>query len=322
MPEVCASSRLHFGLLSLPSEGAEAPRRFGGVGLMVEQPGLVLRAGQAPDWSAEGPLAERALAFARRLAGGMRHEEPGSSLPPQHLRLESSPPEHVGLGTGTQLGLAVGRALALVWGRAWGTREIARRVGRGMRSALGVYGFEQGGFLVEAGQRRAGELAPLVARQAFPADWRVVLAIPADSPGLHGPAEQQAFDLLARQALPVVTDSLCRLVLLDLLPALVETDLPAFGQALFEFNARVGEVFAPVQGGTYAGPRVTALVEFIRGQGIPGVGQSSWGPAVFAVVGDEEHAGRLVQLLRQRFALHAGQVWATRAVNRGAEATP
>src|SRR5204863_491492 len=73
---VHAGSRLHFGLLSLGREeawpdrtgAATVPaRRFGGVGLMVEAPGLLLHARPAAAWSAEGPLADRALAFARRL---------------------------------------------------------------------------------------------------------------------------------------------------------------------------------------------------------------------------------------------------------------
>jgi predicted sugar kinase len=80
-------------------------------------------------------------------------------------------------------------------------------------------------------------------------------------------------------------------------------------------------VFAPVQGGTYAGPRVAALVEFIRAQGIAGVGQSSWGPAVFAVVADEERAEGLVRLLSKQFGLPARQAWATPAANHGAEAS-
>src|SRR5207248_2034095 len=101
--------------------------------------------------------------------------------------------------------------------------------------------------------------------------------------GLHGLAEGQAFERLSRQAVASArTDALCRLVLLSLLPALAERDVAAFGEALYEFNRLVGEAFVPVQGGVYAGPRVEALVSFLRGQGVRGVTQSSWGPAVCA----------------------------------------
>jgi beta-RFAP synthase len=311
MLHVQTASRLHFGLLSLPHAGEEGrtARRFGGVGLMVGRPGLGLSAAPAQEWSAEGPLAGRALAFARRFGDG----------PPLQLVVEQAAPEHAGLGTGTQLGLAVGRLLAAAWGLDLSVAELARRVGRGMRSALGVYGFEQGGFLVEAGKREDETLSPLVARAAFPEAWRMVLALPRQAPGLHGPDEQEAFRRLAESgAAPLRTDALCRLVLLGMLPALAEGDLGAFGEALFDFNARVGEAFARVQGGAYAGPRVAELVAFLRGQGARGVGQSSWGPTVFAVVGDEERAADLAGRVRRQFGLGTDEAFVTRACNCGA----
>jgi beta-RFAP synthase len=322
MRRVRTASRLHFGLLSLAAEGEHwadregrvglPARRFGGVGLMVERPGLVVRATPAPAWSAEGPLAGRALAFARRFA-----ETCDRDGPPLRLSVEQGAPEHAGLGTGTQLALAVARLLASTWGQPCDTPELARRVGRGLRSALGTHGFAQGGFLVEAGQAPTGGLAPLVARVTFPEEWRLVLALPEQGAGLHGAAERQAFTLLARSG-EQETESLCRLVLLGLLPALVEKDLEAFSAALFDFNVLVGEMFAPVQGGLYAGSGAAALVEFLRACGVQGVGQSSWGPAVFAVVADEDRAQDLTGHVRARFGLNPERVWVTRACNRGA----
>jgi predicted sugar kinase len=106
-------------------------------------------------------------------------------------------------------------------------------------------------------------------------------------------------------------------VLLKLLPALAESDLPAFGSALAEYNARSGELFRSVQGGTYAGPAVTALVEWLRGQGVRGAGQSSWGPTVFAVVADADEAAALAR----RAGAHWGEAvhrTVTAADNRGA----
>jgi beta-RFAP synthase len=307
MFRVRTGSRLHFGLIGLD---AGAPRRFGGVGLIVERPGLCVSAAPAAEWSASGPLAERALIYARRVA-----ESVGITRP-QSLTVEEAPPEHVGLGTGTQLGLAVARVLAGAWGLELPVCELARHVGRGLRSALGIHGFEHGGFLVDGGKRDEDSVAPLLVRTAFPEELRVVLATPVLAPGLHGAAEQRAFAQLA--ASPTRTDLLCRLVLLGLLPALAERDLPAFGEALYEFNRRVGEAFAAAQGGAYAGPVVTGLVEWFRRQGVSGVGQSSWGPTVFAVVADEERGRDLALRLTREFGADRVGVVVTAARNRGA----
>jgi beta-RFAP synthase len=324
MIRVTAPARLHFGLLSLPIEGEDfwpdrqgqpslPVRRFGGVGLMIEDPALRLRVEPAAEWSATGSLAERALAFARRFAAVS--EKP---LPPQRVVIESAPPEHCGLGSGTQLALAVARGLASASLPDLGAAELARRVGRGVRSALGVHGFAQGGFLVEAGKRAEQELSPLVLRLPFPETWRLVVALPPGEPGQHGDREREAFQMLRARSMPAGSSAaLCRLVLLGLLPALIEGDVETFGEALYDFNARVGEAFAPVQGGTYANRRVAEVVDFVRRQGVRGVGQSSWGPTVFAVLDDAERANDLVRRLHDG-PLGEVPIWVTRGCNRGA----
>jgi beta-RFAP synthase len=251
------------------------------------------------------------LAFAHRFAAAT------PALAAQHLAVECAAPEHVGLGVGTQLGLAVAAVLARAAGLPdLGSADLARRVGRGERSALGVHGFAHGGFLVEAGKRPGEPLAPLVARMPFPDDWRIVLLWPANGRGLHGPAEREAFDRLVPDA--AHADALCRLVLLDLLPALAEGDLDVFGEALFDFNARAGAAFAPIQGGTYSGRWVAEAVAYLRQQGVRGVGQSSWGPTVFAVVEDQDQAGFLAERARRQLDLSGKDVLITTGCNHAA----
>jgi predicted sugar kinase len=103
--------------------------------------------------------------------------------------------------------------------------------------------------------------------------------------------------------------------LLGLLPALIERDAQTFGEAVFDFNARVGELFAPVQGGTYASKSATGLIDYLRREGVPGVGQSSWGPTVFAFVRDADHAAYLSE--RVRALLPEAETWIAAGVNRG-----
>jgi beta-RFAP synthase len=282
---------------------------------MIETPGILLRAHEATEWSSEGPLAERALVFARQFLNSLRQDDPARNWNPRRLVIEQSAPEHAGLGTGTQLGLAVAGVLARSFDLNAGPVELARRIGRGARSALGLHGFEMGGLLVDGGKVGAGS-APLLARLPFPEAWRLVLVLPGGV-GLHGSGEQQAFARLAGRLSVSATETLCRLVLLGMLPALAEGDLDAFGEALFDFNARVGEAFAAEQGGTYSGPAVADVVGRLRAGGVKGVAQSSWGPTVCAVVEDEEHAAHLAR----RTAAQLGSdttVWVSRGMNEGA----
>lgn len=308
---VRTGSRLHFGLLGPPPRAGR--RGYGGVGLMVERPGLLVSIDRADRWHAEGPLADRALEQARRYAAR-------AGLGAHHIRVSRAPPPHAGLGTGTQLAAAVVRALTESGGQPLErAEELARAAGRGLRSAIGVHGFLRGGLLVDGGKLDGDTLAPLIVRHDFPEPWRVVLTIPPWGPGLHGEAEAAAFQRLVHgQPQHGVTEQCCRSLGCEILPALAEGNLDAFGEALHDFNRLAGEVFSVTQGGPYASRDVAELVGFLRGLGVRGVGQSSWGPAVFAIVADEDRAQHTAARVRHRFGFGDQEVVVTRAMNTGA----
>jgi beta-ribofuranosylaminobenzene 5'-phosphate synthase len=275
-----APARLHLGMFTVAGDGA---RRFGGLGVAVSRPAVVLEAQSAAELTVEGADAERALTFARRCreALGLR----GGA----HLRVVETIPPHVGLGSGTKLALAVAQALTTLHGRALDAPSLAQAAGRAARSAVGTWTFALGGLVVEGGVRGGAERsAPLLMRHGMPVEWRTVLVVPKAEPGLSGVAEAQAFGRLVpcseRSA------AIAQLVLTSLLPALVERELEEFGAAVTRVQQLVGDAFAPVQGGRFH-PQAGALVEALLGGGAAGAGQSSWGPAVYGLVGSEA-AGR------------------------------
>ena len=72
----------------------------------------------------------------------------------------------------------------------------------------------------------------------------------------------------------------------------------AFGKALTEIQTINGRWFAPAQGGTFApGPSET-IVRRMAEWGACGVGQSSWGPAVYGITSGEDAAARLAEHVR------------------------
>jgi beta-ribofuranosylaminobenzene 5'-phosphate synthase len=297
-----APARLHLGMLAVAGDGA---RRFGGLGVSIRRPAVVLEARPADDLSAEGADADRALTFARRchdalgLAGGA------------HLRVVEAIPAHVGLGSGTKLALAVAQALATLHGRTVDAPELARAAGRAARSAVGMWTFALGGLVVEGGVRHGVERpAPLLARHAMPEEWRIVLLVPDAEPGLSGVGEVEAFRRLVPSA--ERSAAIAQLVLTSLLPALVEHDLDEFGAALTQVQQLVGDSFAAVQGGRFH-PRAGALVEALLRGGAAGAGQSSWGPAVYGIVGSEAVGRELARRMEGE-----GRVELVRFDDRGA----
>ena len=110
------------------------------------------------------------------------------------LLVEQCPAEHTGLGVGTQLGLAVAKALAVAMGHGdWSSVELARAIGRGERSAIGVHGFDRGGLLVEAGKCEGEAVAPLIAQVALPPARGVSCSFDPPAPAWHGDRERAAF---------------------------------------------------------------------------------------------------------------------------------
>jgi beta-RFAP synthase len=280
---------------------------------MVQQPAIEVHLERAECWCVEGCLAERGTAILKSLAGTHLLAEAN----PHRVVIDSAPPEHVGLGTGTQLALAIARGVAEASGFVSRPAvELAPLVGRGARSAIGVHGFDHGGFLVDGGKEDHDAVAPLVSSLTFPDEWRIVLAIPHHSSGVFGTSEFQAFQDLVE--MPGLTDALCRCVLLQLLPALSAADFEGVAESLHWFNYSAGEAFRSIQGGAYSSARIEELIEHLRQQGVRCVGQTSWGPTVFAVAPDQDQAARIARSCEAFPHLSKERVMITCAENRGA----
>ncbi len=258
---------------------------------MISEPRTVLLAQSADVDSvqANDDVKPRALEFLRRVRESVARE----FVRPCRLEIIQSIPSHCGFGSGTQLGLAIAQATSVLSGEPTPTLEtLAGRAQRGLRSAIGLHGFEKGGFLVDGGRAESNRLGTLVARTDFPQDWRFVLAAPRQFIGLSGEAEQSAF---AKQPpMPLsLTSELCRNVLMDWLPSVIEADFARCSESMFAFGHAVGEFFLPAQGGVFAHPRMSQWAALIRRAGICGVAQTSWGPTLAALCPSQVAAGQL-----------------------------
>ncbi len=156
------------------------------------------------------------------------------------------------------------------------------------------------------------------AGHSFPEHWRVVVVLDPQRQGVHGADEINAFARLAPMSASDAAH-LCRLVLMKALPAVAEDDLVSFGSAITELQARLGDYFAPTQGGhRFSSPDVAAALRHLEAQGACGIGQSSWGPTGFAFAESEAQANQLVAIARQHFG-QGLDIRVCAGLNRGAE---
>jgi beta-RFAP synthase len=309
---VSVPARLHVGFLDLHGG---LGRRFGSLGISLDAPETRVRLRRADVLAVEGPDASRAQAYLETLVAhfgldaGMR------------LEIESAIPEHVGLGSGTQLSLAIGIACCRLHGLEADARTLAALLDRGLRSSIGIASFERGGVILDGGRGEADRPPPVIARLPFPDAWRVLLVYDDTRRGLHGAAETDAFRSLPPFA-PERAADLCRLVLMAMLPALAEQDLDRFGAGLAELQRAIGDYFAPAQGARYTSPVVAEVLRWLESEGVHGIGQTSWGPTGFAILGSESDAARLLHDAERRWSRTGGLRFAvSRGRNRGGEVT-
>lgn len=300
---VTTGSRLHFGLLAhRPHTG----REYGGVGVMIDSPGWTLRVEKltgdsecriqtAPQVAAAAPdvksRVEKIVSRCREVT-----PETGWSV---RVSVETAIPSHRGLGSGTQLALALARGLDIVL--ADGKRqadELARIAGRGLRSAVGTWGFELGGCIFEGGRTHDDPVGRFISQVPVPSDWRFVLITPQSGVGLSGGEEATAFERLSGMATGL-TAELCRIAAMELLPALQADDFQPAADALGRYGQLAGEYFAPIQNGVFLHSAMNDLSERLRADGYVGFAQTSWGPTCFVMCDSDSMAQDVCRAVQQ-----------------------
>jgi beta-ribofuranosylaminobenzene 5'-phosphate synthase len=318
-------SRLHVTLIDL---NGKYGRIDGGVGITIKKPRLILEA-QATSEKMEIFFEDPNLS--ETLIDDYREKiENAYQKMIKHLNIEGSFrftvkkafPPHSGLGSGTQLSLAVGRIISTIHDQNISAFRIAEIVGRGGTSGIGVGAFEHGGFIIDGGHRSLekpdflpssasnASPPPIIAKYDFPEDWNIILAIPEVSRGVSGSKEVNIFQKFCPIPLEEV-QKLSHVLLMRLMPAVLEKDLDSFG---FEINSIQDIGFKKIEL-ELQDSLIKDLIENLRAAGASGVGMSSFGPTVYAVTDtDTKHISKTAQKTMEETG---GQVIVTTAQNAG-----
>jgi beta-ribofuranosylaminobenzene 5'-phosphate synthase len=302
-------ARLHLGLIDM---NGDLGRMFGGLGVGIDHPNFVVEAQNAEKFMVTGQETELAAILANRFFTAYQVQ------PKVSINVVEAIPSHIGLGSGTQFSLAIATVLAKLFKVESSTPELAVVMGRARRTSVGTSIFEKGGFVVDGGKNlKTAKCPPLIYRQPFPSEWRFIVAVPNLKEGLSNSQEDHAFEKLSK--MPAAdAGQICRLIMLKLLPALAEHEIENFGEALTKIQVITGNHFAQAQGGIYSSPAAAECVEFLKTAGTYGVGQSSWGPALYGVVKQEEAREVLLKVKAYLRKGVGGQAFIAKANNKGA----
>ena len=316
---VAAPGRLHLGFVD---PAGTLGRRFGSLGLVIDgfETEVELHPAEADGATAFDAACAAEVHRALQHLDTLRRESGLHGALQLHIKRVL--PAHAGLGSGTQMALAVGTAFARLHGLAWTTPDIARFTGRGLRSGVGIAGFDQGGLLLDGGPGPQGQPAPLLARGHLPAAWRVLLVTDPRLRGLSGADERAALARLAplpREAAAQISHEL----LMRVLPGAALSDFDSFAAGLGHVQQLLGAHFAPAQAaGAYASPAVARAMQHFHELGHHALGQSSWGPTAFVFLPSAQAADYALAALHQRCDLDpALGLHIVRARDRGAVVT-
>ena len=315
MIKIFTPSRLHITLIDL---NASLGRVDGGVGITLDEPGMVFKAKKANDNQIKvtGPvqITERIKKSVRAVIG---KNDFGIII-----EVENYFPMHVGLGSGTQISLASGVLVNELYDLGLSVRSIAKLVGRGGTSGIGVTSFEKGGFIVDGGHSfsEKGAFAPssassvppppILFRRDFP-DWDIVLAIP----NINGTYDDEEADIFNKECpIPIgEVQAVSHIILMKMLPSLVEEDIVNFGSSISDiqkigFKKREVELQHPI---------IKVMMETMIENGAYGAGMSSFGPAIFCVCDSPKKMRDEIQKILDDSL--GGRTLITKARNEGAK---
>lgn len=320
--KIITPSRLHFSLIDL---NGDLGRVDGGIGVALNYPNIILESELLPNSDIvvkDGLESEIIYDIAKNVLskldidGGIK------------FNLVSTVPSHIGLGSKTQLSLAVAFAINYLFDKGKSVLDLAKIVKRGGTSGIGVNIFEKGGFILDGGHSfgenkqkksflpsRASDAPPppVLIRYDIPKDYYFVIAVPNDCIEIEGSNEVNIF----KNNCPISkaeVGEVCRVILMVIMPALCQNDIEMFGKGLSELQ-KIGFKKLEVD---LQPPSIKDLIQFLTKNGAYGSGISSFGPSTYGLVKGLENAKKLEKKTKEYLKKNGGgKVFITNVNNNG-----
>lgn len=286
-------SRLHLGLIDM---NGSYGRLDGGIGLTIKDPNFILYAEPAEkgitiEFDDNFPFTDsikqecnQKITSAAEKVINFYDVDEGF-----YFRVDKAYLPHSGLGSGTQIALSTGKLICEHIGQESNGYSLGKITGRGGTSGIGVFAFDQGGFIVDGGHSvkekssflpsSASKASPpqLFGRYEFPDEWGVLLVILKSNVSVNGQKEVNIF----QEYCPIDRNEVelfSHLVFVNLIPFLLEKDLPCFGNIINKLQT-IGFKNIEV---SLQSDNIKALMNKLTEIGAYAVGMSSFGPTVYS----------------------------------------
>ena len=288
--QIISPARLHFGFLGINNN--QSDNLLGGIGLSIDKFHTKITMKKNAKITVKGKSLNKASLFLNTFCRKKKIK------PNFFLNIEKSSPQHIGLGSGTQLALSIGRAVSDLSNLNLNTKKIAQILNRSYRSNVGLMNFKHGGFLIDL--KIKNKFFTNIDKVFFPEDWKIIL-IKDTKQGLHGKNEVDAFKKI--RSFPKINHiKLTDLVLFKIYPSLIEKNFDEFSKAVSKLQNVMGKYFNVFQNGVFSSLEVSNVLNFLKKENVSGYGQTSWGPTGFALFPSIKKAEEMKLKLKKRFS--------------------
>ena len=321
--------RIH---LSLIDENGYTGRVDGGIGLMLDRPNVVFEASNiAKEFKIEAHKYYRESIEVINEIASKVFKIFNISNKNFHFNLKRYFPSHVGLGSKTQLSLAIATAITKLKNITHlTTSELTKLVDRGGTSGIGWRGFETGGFILDGGHdfgkgkeketflpssaSSSANPALTIFTHNIPENWRFVLIIPNVKKGAFGDEEISVFQNYAPIPRNEVNE-VSHQIIMKIIPGIIKNDLKCFGEGLKRIqNIGFKKVEIELQHDI-----VKDLLKFFEEYGLKAYGMSSFGPSVVGIVESDSEAEALLKKVQKKQKNGGGHIYICKPNNTGAK---
>lgn len=299
--------RLHLGFYRY----RDLPYLFGSTGVAVREPYLVMRVSKVGGGlSLRTPTTESKEVISEVLR--VLNIREGISV-----EIEGLLKHHVGLGSRTKLVMGLLKSLKVL-GYISGSTPIeylARKLGVGRISGIGVYTFLYGGFVVDTGVFRGNNVVnyPELLLRLRPPRWRVLIALPEGIRGFHEKEEERVLSDIE----PHKNQKELYALLTHLITSVRLGDFRLFSEALSRIQLLAGQYFSKYQGGIYSSEESSLIAETLSKSGVTALGQSSWGPVVYGFIENSRKVRRIIKVFNELSSSLKLSFWVTEISGKG-----
>ncbi|MFW9897170.1 MAG: beta-ribofuranosylaminobenzene 5'-phosphate synthase [Candidatus Thorarchaeota archaeon] len=327
--KITTPCRIH---LSLIDENGYTGRVDGGIGLMLDRPNVVFEASNsAKEFKIEAHKYYRESIEVINEIASKVFKMFNISNKNFHFNLKRYFPSHVGLGSKTQLSLAIITAITkLKKYEKLSIEQLTQFVQRGGTSGIGWRGFDLGGFILDGGHdfghgKEKENFLPSSAspnsnpaitliRHNIPDNWRFVLVIPNVKKGAYGDEEIRVFQNYAPIPQNEVNE-VSHQIIMKIIPGIIKNDLECFGNGLKRIQS-IGFKKIEIK---LQHQIVKDLLKFFEDYGLNAYGMSSFGPSVVGIVESDSEAEELLKTVQKNQKNGGGHIYICKPNNTGAK---